>query len=137
MLRQQGDHARFPNGGKPVRAPPAVQPAVPPENNRSTLSKSEKRIQKMKKVKKKMTGLFSAFLAAVTALSVVKEKVPLDKRPHIVCQVQDKKLSALVDTGATVSVMSKKMFESLQAMSTLKKYQCWKASPCMELEITE
>jgi hypothetical protein len=77
------------------------------------MSKKEKRIQKLKKVKKKMTNLFSAFLAAVTALSVVKEKVPLDRRPHIVCQVQDKKFSALVDTGATVSVMSKKMFESL------------------------
>ena len=47
-------------------------------------------------------------------LAVVKTEDPLkDPRPHVTLKVGDRRVSALVDTGAMVSVMSQKVFESL------------------------
>ena len=63
--------------------------------------------------KNKQKGLFHTFLAALTVLAVVEKDKRLDKRPHVSVTVQDKKLSVLVDTGATVSIMSQKLFDSL------------------------
>ena len=58
--------------------------------------------------------LTPVYLATAALLAVVKLQDPVkDPRPHVTLKVGDKRVSALVDSGAMVSVMSQKVFESL------------------------
>ena len=63
----------------------------------------------------KPNGWFTPVLLALAAeLALVKEEDPFrDPRPHVSLMVGKKKVPALVDTGAMVSVMSKKVFDGL------------------------
>ena len=64
---------------------------------------------------RKPAGWFAPVLLAVSALlAVVRDgEGRVDPRPHVDIRVGDRKVSALVDSGAMVSVMSEAMFDSL------------------------
>ena len=63
---------------------------------------------------KKIKDFCVQFLQSCAVLAVLQtEKVKKDTRPHVEIQIQEMKVSALVDTGAAVSVVSEELFDSM------------------------
>ena len=93
-----------------------VDPPAQPKMERSNF----KRVTPVTSVQKQKS-LFHAFLAAFTALVAVTTVIKDDPRPHVTVKVQEKKLSILVDTGATVSIISQSCFDSLPGSESFEQ----------------
>jgi hypothetical protein len=67
--------------------------------------------------------IFRTLLMTYSLLSIASTPKDRDKRPHVDVKVGRKKISALVDTGATASVMEEKTFLSIEGHAQFKKFE--------------